>query len=552
MSDDFVFDRQSNEQQRRRAPRTRSIDRLEWSIAAVVSALVLVLLIVRTTHAGALWRDEAESIQSAQMSLVEMAQNIKFTSFPILFPILVRGYTSLFGASDASLRCFGLVVGISFLGAIWFCLRRLTGEIPFLSLAIIGLNANFLVNGTSLRGYGLGSVLAVLAFAFTAKLLLEQSRANVALAFVACLVSMQCLFFNGALVAAMAVSATAVLLIRGSTRWAGLLIAAAIVCGLSYGPYLLQFITEGRSARLMQERTFGLLWQRFLDGLGESSTRAPVIWLAVICFLLIGGVWRLLVILRKDQRTEQELLLFGVLVIALSIIAYCALLRVLPRDPEPRYFLALTCVIAAVADLLWAKLPRPYWLRLARLALMITAMIMLPFGIWPKLVQAESNANVVAETVEKNAGRDDLIVVNPWSFGVSFNWYYHGAPRWMSVPVLNDHRIHRYDLLENKMRSFLPLEDVKEEMSKTLRSGNRVWFVGQAELPPYGEAPLVLQRAPDPEFGWSIAAYRKAWSQQIGLFILLHVQRTVQEVTPESLVNEREHMMLYQFEGWKD
>ncbi|PYL15539.1 MAG: hypothetical protein DME30_11235 [Verrucomicrobia bacterium] len=134
---------------------------------------------------------------------------------------------------------------------------------------------------------------------------------------------------------------------------------------------------------------------------------------------------------------------------------------------------------------------------------------------------------------------------------MSFNWYYDGATRWITVPEMDDHRVHRYDLLLKKMVSVYPLGDVEEEIATTLKSGNRVWFVGQAELPPPGESPIQLTPAPDPKFGWQGSAYRKAWTQEIGLFLWEHVEQVnVVAIPTGQLVSERENMMLHALEGW--
>ena len=38
------------------------IKHAEWTVAILLSATVLFLLLVRATHAGALWRDECDSV----------------------------------------------------------------------------------------------------------------------------------------------------------------------------------------------------------------------------------------------------------------------------------------------------------------------------------------------------------------------------------------------------------------------------------------------------------------------------------------------------------
>src|SRR5437870_5449465 len=152
------------------------LERAEWIVAVLLSATVLFLLIVRITHAGALWRDECDIVQLARMPRFnDMLANLHYTAFPVMFPAIVRAYTNALGASDIALRCFGLGVGVALVGTAWFQSRYLHGQVPLLLPALIGLNVNFLTLGTALRGYGLGSALIVLAFALTARLLLQPS-----------------------------------------------------------------------------------------------------------------------------------------------------------------------------------------------------------------------------------------------------------------------------------------------------------------------------------------------------------------------------------------
>lgn len=532
------------------------IRRLEWIVAITLSVVGLFLLFVRMANAGSLWRDEAESAQSALMPFGAMFRNFQVTSFPILFPLSVRAYMTFFGASDLSLRCFGLAVGIVLLGIALLPLRKLTSDFPLLLLAMIGLNANFLVAGTSLRGYGLGSLLAVGALVAAIRFLGRPDFSGLAWLFLACLTSVQCLFFNGPLAAAILTATMAVLLVRGNARSIWPLLGIAGACALSCIPYLSRYLGGRRSTATpapVAPGAWDKIWENFQNAWGGLSPEVSWVWFGVISLLWIAAVWRLVTIWNKQLTPERELLLFGVTLITLSIVAYYAFFQVLPRQPGQRHFLALTCLVAAAADVLWANLPRPYWLRLARIGVVLLAAIHLSFGIWPILVQAESNAGSVAQIVEANADPADLVIINPWPYGISFNWYYHGAARWMTVPALADHQVHRYDLMLKKMESENPLQDIKDEIVTTLKSGNRVWFIGALpELPAPGEAPLRLKPAPDPTFGWNGLVYRKAWSQEITGFLAQHTASIGDNLPIDQSISGRENMILYVLQGWKD
>src|SRR5436305_11720912 len=105
----------------RNAPKIDILALAERIFTVLLSALLLFFLFVRATHAGALWRDEAATLRLAQMPTVgEIAANFQHEAFPIPFPLLIRTYVGVFGASDASLRWFGFAIGVALLAAAWF------------------------------------------------------------------------------------------------------------------------------------------------------------------------------------------------------------------------------------------------------------------------------------------------------------------------------------------------------------------------------------------------------------------------------------------------
>src|SRR5205823_1255094 len=109
-----------------------------------------------------------------------------------------------------------------------------------------------------------------------------------------------------------------------------------------------------------------------------------------------------------------------------------------------------------------------------RVALTMAALLVMPFASWQLLTQRQTNIDIIAHKLEQEAGPNDLIVVIPWSVGISFNWYYHGTARWLTLPNISDHQIHRYDLFKEKMMSPFPIDDVKREISATFDHGQRV------------------------------------------------------------------------------
>ena len=532
---------------------THWIRRLDLAAAILLSTVALFLFVVRATHTGSLWRDEADSVQSARLPFSDMVPAVQFSSFPILFPIIVRGYTTILGANDVNLRCFGLIVAVLLLAIGWLSIRKTIADVPLFLLAMVGLNGNFLIAGMSLRGYGLGSLLVLLSFVWTIRFLLDPNARTFMALSVVDLLSLHCLFWNFPIVMGMTTVAVCLLLLQRRLKWTLRLAVLLGISGISLIPYLRQFHSSlsGWERIIKVPVSFSQVWESFFVACGDISTPISIIWLAVLAVAMIGGIWRAAGIGRNPAARERNVLLFGIFLIPLAVLASCKFAMVIQRAPEQRFFLPLTILAAATADLLWVNFP--CWLRVARTTLVILATLTLPSVTWSYIIQAESNAETIARSLEQHAAPRDLIVVNPWTYGVTFNWYYHGAANWVTVPEIEDHRIHRYDLVLAKMKDSSPLADLEGEIANTLQSGCRVWIAGQLELSLPGEDPLHLGPAPDPNVGWAGSAYRKAWSQEIGLFLWQHAgEGTPVETATGEIINPRENFSLYRLEGWKD
>jgi hypothetical protein len=529
------------------------IKRAEWAVGILLSLTVLFLLAVRATHAGALWRDECGALQLARLpTFTDVVKSFRFESFPLPFFATLRAYTEVFGASDAALRCFGLAVGLALICTAWFNSRVISADVPLIFLALAGLNATFLVWGTTIRGYGLGSVLITLAFGLTAKLLLRPKRVRLVATCLACLVSAQFLYFNIVLVAAIAAGAIAAFLFRGRMNLALAALGIAAVCAVSYIPYLHMYSEMDWNIVLKSPSSLARLWQGLSAACGEPASIMPVVWRVVFLASFVGAIWRLIIIRHARPFPEFDFLLLALVASVAAISIYYVFLRLLSYPPDAWYYLALLCVGAAAIDLIIATLSRFLWIRLLRLGFVVAALLAIPLAVLPEIVQRQTNIDIVAKKLQQNAAPNDLIVVNPWSVGVSFNWYYRGQTRWLTVPAINEHRGHRYDLVKAKMMESFPLDDLEHEISATLRSGNRIWFVGGMGALRAGEVPLFPLAAPDPQFGWSGLAYRYAWSQQLLEFIRQHALRGSTIIRPGTAVCELENVPLSAAEGWRN
>jgi hypothetical protein len=164
----------------------------------------------------------------------------------------------------------------------------------------------------------------------------------------------------------------------------------------------------------------------------------------------------------------------------------------------------------------------------------------------------QSNVDLIANWLGSQANSGDLIVVNPWFFCVPFNRYYRGNAPWVTVPILSERRIHRYDLIRDKMSEEDPLQDVRPAIERTLRNRGRVYLVGGVQLINEEERALVLPVAPRSQYGWNYLPYVVAWSQQIAEFLQAHVQTSAEVPPLAERVNPEENVPLWQVAGWYD
>ena len=178
--------------------------------------LAAIALHVRfATHVGGLWRDEANSVQLSNLPAIqEIWHNLDFDSFPILFFMLLRAWTGVFGANnDGALRLLGLIIGLSTLAVLFLNARTFRAHLPVLSLALVGLNPMLIRYGDSTRAYGLGMILILLTFRSFWRLVDTSSPLTyrkILAAMILAVSSVQCVYYNSVLLFAIGCAAIAI------------------------------------------------------------------------------------------------------------------------------------------------------------------------------------------------------------------------------------------------------------------------------------------------------------------------------------------------------
>ena len=532
------------------------LKRAEWIAAVLLSAMILFLLIVRATHAGGLWRDECAVVQLAGMpSVADVLRNFQHEAFPPLFPLIVRIYAIVFGSSDAVLRIFGFCVGCLLISAFWINSRLFRTNVPLVGLALMSLNTTFFVWGTTMRGYGLGSALIVLMFGCVGSLLLAPSPQRNVIAMLVCLLGVQVLLYNSVLLIALSASAVVISLFQRRFKHALVIVvicASAIVALLPYVPAYLR--ARDWNIVVRGAPTSYSLWKHFEVALGNPGYSIPSLWYAIAVGLLGLLIFRIYKARdAKYGQQQQQLIWFAISVCVFSVTGCYLFLRVLSYTTNVWYYLAFICAGAAALDLIASSLCTADWLRLCRLGFGSAALIAAPFADWSAITERQTNVDLAAQAVATRAAVNDLIVVVPWPFGISFHRYYRGPASWVTIPNISDHRVHRYDLIKAKMISAHPIDDLTEAVRTTLTGGNRVWFVGGLNLPRPEEGAMVLLPAPASRFKWDNRAYTDSWSQQLSVFAVVHANKVDSITFPQpepGQINELEQTSLTVAEGW--
>src|SRR6266550_6437709 len=211
-----------------------------WIIAALVTLFATYLHVLFLLSAGGLWRDEAAFVHLSLLpSLSDVWQTLGYDHCPILMPLTVRAWSAAGrGNTDPGLRVLGLYVGLFLLLAFWLASWTMRNGAPLLAVTLAGLNVTMVRAGDSLRGYGLGSALAVIALAFIWRLTCRPSLATFSCAVAISVLSVQSLYQNAFLL--FAACCGGFVLCAVERRWRDTLpvLAVGVAAAVSLLPYI--------------------------------------------------------------------------------------------------------------------------------------------------------------------------------------------------------------------------------------------------------------------------------------------------------------------------
>ena len=532
----------------------------ETGAAGLLTITSVVLHVRATMAAGALWRDEANTVSLATLPTVaNLWRDLEFDSFPLLWVMVVRAYASLVGSmNDQAFRALGFAIGLAVLSALWFNARTFRYNLPLVSLALLGLSPSIIVWGDSMRAYGLAMTLILLTNALIWRFLQRPSVSRFVLASAGAVLSVNAVYYNAVLLLAFCAAGAVVCVRRNDLRRAVLVLSIGAVAAASLAIYRAQ-ISEAAEWNMlvrMQDYGFSWFWYKLSDALLAGGPWAAIIWTQVFVLSLVLGI---VAITRAGEfqvsATQRDAALYGIAALAIGSPAYLLFLDRLSYYTAPWYYLSLMTLVAICCDVIMGTIARRPALRLGRvLAVIVIAAATLPTASgWVRTKL--TNVDLIAESLQRITRRGDVIVLSPWHNGVSFDRYYRGAASWITVPPLSSPALHRYDVVKQQMLmrdQTAPVGPAIERMTTALTAGNKVYFVGTPLFPSPGTRPETLPPAPHGKPGWNTSAYDRQWGAMLSHFLKEHAA-TIRQLPVEAgtKVSHYENLTLLVAEGYR-
>ncbi|HTV43240.1 MAG TPA: hypothetical protein VMF08_21935 [Candidatus Sulfotelmatobacter sp.] len=549
--------------------------RAQWVIAILITGVSILFHLYYWLHVGGLWRDEVNLVNlSGHHTLAEMERD----SFPLLMPVTLHAWMAVgLGNSDLALRLLGLLIGLGILAALWVSSWKIRREPPMIGLVLLSLNNAVIFFGDSLRAYGLGSLLAVILTASAFVYVQRPSMARAAWLALFAILSVQILYHNAVLVAAVCFGAWAVCWRRKDGRAALQVLAVAVLSAASLLPYA-HTLTSPGDPTLHSGVELPRLFATYTDTLGYPRSGYIYIWAAlyaVIVTCACTGFWKKSgeppAAERIDPRggdgpspraerfvgtscphPDKDLSLFAAKMLTVAVVGFPVFFW---RSRMPMQSWYLLPFLASTAVCFDAALPfrRAIGRAFVLVFVLVTASLSIP-ETNAILKSHFSDVDIYARQLTVAASPDDYIIVEPWHFGITFGHYFKGRTPWDTLPPISDHATHRFDLVALEMQNTNAIAPVLEKIGQTLQSSHRVWVLsmeGRLSVPGRGmRPPATLPVPPLPDTGWADWPYDRVWAAQVMCFIADHSGQ-FQEL--KSLSNERsiaEEMSLFMAQGW--
>jgi hypothetical protein len=421
------------------------------------------------------------------------------------------------------------------------------------------MSPSLIVWGDSVRAYGLGIALVLFAGAFIWRFVEDPAPARFAAAALTSIASVHTLFYNSVLLLAFCAGAVAVCALNRDWKKAAMVVLIGGLAAASLVPYAARVSDAADWNMLVKMPDYTLSWfrERLHETLNPAGPWAPYVWVLAFAVAVMVGVRA---VRRPDQlaisQRQREVILYALVSLVVGVVGIFVFLNYLSYFTRPWYYLTLLALAAVCIDAVFGAVIHAAPLRIARLGvvLLLAAATTLPAA--EEAGQRMTNVDVIASRLHEIGRPGDLILVNPWYSGVSFNRYYRGPGSWMTVPSIGFYRYHRYDIIKKLMMlsdQTMAVRPATDQAAKVLQGGHRVFVVGGLVFSRPNQSRAPPPPAPRPgDHPWPEAGYATAWSRMLGDFLREHssalVKMPVEVHTP---LRPYEDLDLLVAEGWR-
>lgn len=503
--------------------------RLPWKtlpfiVGAVTTAIVAYLHMTLYLSVPVLWQDEVNSVNVATLpSLASLWHNLEFDSFPIAWFLLLRTWIDLGpGSTDRSLRLLGFITGLGVLLTYWRQAYRFGVCAPVFSLLLFCSIAPLIKIADSNRAYGLGLVAVLSFFGDVWEHLEKDSKSTYWMAIIKGIFAAQLLYLNSLLIFSILVGAMATAaLLRSWTKACHFLVMGMIIAStlLPYTATIRRMSTWNTLAKI--PFSFAHLTSIMHSAFATEGSLRPLFGGLLVVGILVGGGFLLW---KSPQRHDvnRSLLTYLMATLAVSIGSYTLFLKHVSYPLRIWHLFPFLGVGAFIVDMVSQEiLKRKPVIR----SLVITTLFLL---FLPEANQIETqrggqtvNMATIADTIDHLSRKEDFLVIQDWSSGITYSRYDRGGVAWMTVPPIDDHRFHRYDLVKEKMSTADALAPLKRKIDETLQGGGRIWLITDTQWNPIVDIgmPADLPPPPLPETNWHHWPYDANWGAQLAGYL---------------------------------
>jgi hypothetical protein len=382
----------------------------------------------------------------------------------------------------------------------------------------------------------------------------SYSPSRAVLAGLVAVLSVQCLYQNSVLLLAICIGGLAVTIRRRD--WRGV----TIVVGIGSVAALSMVLNLGLVAAKQEQK---LLVHSYLDMKKLlrvfSQAVSHDVWLLNWIWIVLSGLGLLAAVVYCVRRAGKHLseqptdvVVFSAVTMITGAVGFVIFLKILNLPTQVWYYLPIMALLAVSLDSLLSVFITTTFSRLCRVAVvaLIVAIAIIP--TWRAVHVRHTNVDLIASKLHETVEPGDLVLVNYWYVGATFQRYYRGPAPWTTLPPLEDHELQPVDFFKRQMTSSDPIGPVLVQIRSSLESGHRVWLVGGLPFPKDGQDVPSAPPAPHAPWGWDYDKYAVVWSMQAAHFVQEHALNVTQwsRVT-ETPVSDLENLPVFVVEGWR-